>query len=39
MDAHKKFEGKQSELTVKILGAFFQLYKELGFPKRSMNLY
>jgi len=31
MDVHKKFEGKQSELTGKILGAFFQLYKELGF--------
>ena len=31
MDAHKKFEGKHSELTGKILGAFFQLHKELGF--------
>jgi GxxExxY protein len=27
----KKFEGKHSELTGKILGAFFQLQKELGF--------
>jgi GxxExxY protein len=31
MDAQKKFEGKHSELTGKILGAFFQLHKELGF--------
>lgn len=31
MDAYKKFEGKHSELTGKILGAFFQLHKELGF--------
>jgi GxxExxY protein len=31
MDASKKFEGKHSELTGKILGAFFQLHKELGF--------
>ena len=31
MEAHKKFEGKHSELTGKILGAFFQLHKELGF--------
>ncbi|MCC6499620.1 MAG: GxxExxY protein [Anaerolineales bacterium] len=31
MDAKKKFEGKHSELTGKILGAFFQLHKELGF--------
>ncbi len=26
-----KFEGKHSELTGKILGAFFQLHKEMGF--------
>jgi GxxExxY protein len=31
MEARKKFEGKHSELTGKILGAFFQLHKELGF--------
>ena len=31
MDAQKKFQGKHSELTGKILGAFFQLHKELGF--------
>jgi GxxExxY protein len=31
MEAPKKFEGKHSELTGKILGAFFQLQKELGF--------
>lgn len=31
MDASKKFEGKHSELTGKILGAFFQIHKELGF--------
>lgn len=31
MEAHRKFEGKHSELTGKILGAFFQLHKELGF--------
>ena len=28
MESHKKFEGKHSELTGKILGAFFQLHKE-----------
>ena len=27
----KKFEGKHSDLTRKILGAFFQLHKEMGF--------
>ena len=27
----KKFEGKDSDLTGKILGAFFQLHKEMGF--------
>jgi GxxExxY protein len=31
MEAQRKFEGKHSELTGKILGAFFQLHKELGF--------
>ncbi|HEY2981519.1 MAG TPA: GxxExxY protein, partial [Anaerolineales bacterium] len=31
MEARKKFEGKHSELTGKILGAFFQLYKEMGY--------
>jgi GxxExxY protein len=31
MDEHRKFEGKHSELTGKILGAFFQIHKELGF--------
>jgi GxxExxY protein len=31
MEVEKKFEGKHSELTGKILGAFFQLQKELGF--------
>lgn len=31
METVKKFEGKHSELTGKILGAFFQLHKELGF--------
>ena len=31
MEAQKKFEGKHSEMTGKILGAFFQLHKELGF--------
>src|SRR5918996_2571105 len=31
MEAQKKFEGRHSELTGKILGAFFQPHKELGF--------
>lgn len=31
MDAKKKFEGRHSELTGKVLGAFFQVQKELGF--------
>ena len=31
METKKKFEGKHSELTAKILGAFFQLHKEIGF--------
>ncbi len=29
--ARGKFEGKHSDLTGKILGAFFQLYKEMGY--------
>lgn len=31
MELKKKFEGRHSELTGKILGAFFQVQKELGF--------
>lgn len=31
MQPHGKFEGKHSELTGKILGAFFQIHKELGY--------
>ena len=31
METKKKFEGRHSELTGKILGAFFQVQKELGF--------
>ena len=31
MDAKKKFVGKHSELTGKILGAFFEIHKEMGF--------
>jgi len=31
MEAKKKFEGKHSELTSKILGAFFQIHKDMGF--------
>jgi GxxExxY protein len=31
IESREKFEGKHSELTGKILGAFFQLYKELGY--------
>jgi hypothetical protein len=30
-EVRKKFEGKHSELTGKILGAFFQPHKEMGF--------
>ena len=39
MEPKKKFEGKHSELTGKILGAFFQLHKELGlgFLKKYMK--
>lgn len=29
-ETRKKFEGRHSELTGKIIGAFFQLYKEMG---------
>ena len=31
METKKQFEGKHSELTSKILGAFFQIHKEVGF--------
>ncbi len=31
MESRKKFEGRHSELTGKILSAFFQVQKELGF--------
>ena len=31
MESQKKFEGKHSDLTGKILGAFFQIHKEMGF--------
>lgn len=31
MAAPKKFEGKHSDLTGKILGAFFQVHKDMGF--------
>lgn len=31
METKHKFEGRHSELTGKILGAFFQVQKELGF--------
>ena len=31
MVAPKKFEGKHSDLTGKILGAFFQVHKDMGF--------
>jgi GxxExxY protein len=30
-EIRRKFVGKHSELTGKILGAFFQLHKEIGF--------
>jgi GxxExxY protein len=30
-EKRKKFEGKHSDLTGKILGAFFQLHKEMGY--------
>ena len=38
MEARKKFEGKHSELTSKILGSFFQIHKEMGFGF-SENVY
>lgn len=31
VENRQKFEGKHSDLTGKILGAFFQLYKEMGY--------
>ena len=31
VEKRKKFEGKHSDLTGKILGAFFQLHKEMGY--------
>jgi len=31
METQKKFEGKHSDLTGKVLGAFFQIHKEMGF--------
>jgi hypothetical protein len=31
VEPRKKFEGRHSELTGQILGAFFELHKELGF--------
>jgi GxxExxY protein len=31
VEQKKKFEGKHSELTGKILGTFFQLHKEMGY--------
>lgn len=31
MEEQKKFQGKHSELTGRVLGAFFQVHKELGF--------
>lgn len=31
MEPKKKFEGRHSDLTGKVLGAFFELHKELGF--------
>lgn len=30
-EKHKKFEGKYSDLTGKVLGTFFQLHKEMGY--------
>lgn len=38
MKTHRKFEGKHSELTGKILGAFFQVHKDMGFGF-SENVY
>ena len=31
MNTRRKFEGKHSELTGKIIGCFFQVHKELGY--------
>ena len=31
VEIRKKFEGKHSDPTGKILGAFFQLHKEMGY--------
>ena len=31
IEQRKKFEGKHSDLTGKVLGAFFQIHKEMGF--------
>lgn len=36
MEPKKKFEGRHSELTGKILDAFFELHKELGFGFSEM---
>jgi GxxExxY protein len=38
MEIRRKFEGKHSELTGKILGAFFQIHKDMGFGF-SENVY
>lgn len=38
MTARGKFEGKHSELTGKILGAFFQVHKELGYGLSEFEL-
>ena len=39
MESQKRFEGKHSDLTGKILGAFFQIHKEMGldFLRRCTN--
>ena len=31
MNSHRKFEGKHSEVTGKIIGCLFQVHKELGY--------
>ena len=36
MESKKKFEGRHSEISGKILGAFFELHKELGFGFSEM---
>lgn len=38
METRRKFKGKHSELTGKILGAFFQVHKDMGFGF-SENVY